>query len=76
MLTCRDQQAAAHKGIRKIECVVLFSILHNNFFKTLLTIFTYSGIFLINSTNSVGWFNPSARCGRVHFEHCLTVNHP
>ena len=28
MLTCRDQQAAACKGIRKIECIVFFSILH------------------------------------------------
>ena len=28
MLTCRDQQAAAYKGIRKTECIVIFSILH------------------------------------------------
>ena len=34
ILTCRDQQAAAYKGNRKIKCVALFSILHNNFFKT------------------------------------------
>ena len=53
MLTCRDQQAAAYKGSRKTKCVVLFSILHNKFFKTLLTIFTYSGIFLVNPTDFV-----------------------
>lgn len=34
MLTCSDQQTAAYKGSRMIECVVLFSILRNNFSKT------------------------------------------
>ena len=41
---------AACKGSRKIECVVLFSILHNNFYKIFLTHSTYSGIFLVNPT--------------------------
>ena len=50
MLTCRDQQAATYKGSRKIKCGVLFSILHNKFFKVLLTNSTYRCIFLVNST--------------------------
>ena len=58
MHTCRDQQAAAYKGIRKTECIVIFSILHNKFSKVLLTNSTYHGIFLVNSTVLVDWFEP------------------
>ena len=37
---------------------MLFSLHFNKFFKTLLTIFTHSGIFLVNSTALVDWFEP------------------
>ena len=37
---------------------MLFSLHFNKFFKTLLTIFTHSGIFLVNPTALVDWFEP------------------
>ena len=40
------------------RCVILFSLHFNKFFKTLLTIFTHSGIFLVNPTALVDWFEP------------------
>ena len=37
------------------RCVILFPLHFNKFSKTLLTIFTYRGIFLVNPTDFVDW---------------------